>query len=71
MIADATYARDSIDGPARLVGIALSEGRTLDDLESWPDHIAKVTPDEVRAAAKAIIHDDIAVTGILSPGPTS
>ena len=39
MIADATYARDSIGGPARLVGIALSVGRTLDDLQTIIEEI--------------------------------
>ena len=71
MIAAAIYARDSLSGPARIVGAALSLGRTLDDVQSWPDQIAAVTPDQVRAAAKAVIHDDIGVTGVLLPGPTS
>lgn len=71
MVADATYARDSLSGPARIVGTALALGRSLDDVQSWPDKIAAVTPDEVRAAAKAVIQNDIAVTGILMPGPTS
>ena len=71
MVAAATYARDSLAGPARIVGTALALGRTLDDVQSWPDKIAAVTPDEVREAAKAVIRDDIAVTGILLPGPTS
>ena len=71
MIDAATYARDSLSGPARIVGTALSLGRSLDDVQSWPDKIATVTPDQVRAAAKAVINDDIAVTGVLLPGPTS
>lgn len=71
MVANATYARDSLSGPARIVGTALALGRTLDDVQSWPDKIAAVTPEQVRAAAKAVIRDDIAVTGILMPGPTS
>jgi len=71
MIAAATYARDSLSGPARIVGTALSLGRSLDDVQNWPEKIAAVTPDQVRAAAKAVIHDDIAVTGVLMPGPTS
>ena len=71
MIAAAIYARDSLSGPARIVGTALSLGRSLDDVQSWPDKIAAVTPDQVRAAAKAVIHDDVAVTGVLMPGPTS
>jgi zinc protease len=40
-------------------------------MQSWPDKIAAVTPEQVRAAAKAVIKDDIAVTGLLMPGPTS
>jgi zinc protease len=71
MIAASIYARDSLSGPARIVGTALALGRTLDDVQSWPDKIAAVTPDQVRAAAKAVIHDDVAVTGVLMPGPTS
>ncbi|HVA12201.1 MAG TPA: pitrilysin family protein [Stellaceae bacterium] len=71
MIAEATYARDSLSGPARIVGTALALGRSLDDVQSWPDRIAAVTLDQVRAAAKAVIRDDIAVTGVLMPGPTS
>ncbi|HEY3917005.1 MAG TPA: pitrilysin family protein [Stellaceae bacterium] len=71
MVADAVYARDSLAGPARIAGAALALGRTLDDVQSWPDRIAAVTTDEVRDAAKAVIRDDIAVTGILMPGPTS
>jgi zinc protease len=71
MIAAAVYARDSLSGPARIAGTALSLGRTLDDVQDWPDKIAAVTPDQVRAAAKAVIHDDVAVTGVLMPGPTS
>lgn len=71
MIAAAIYARDSLSGPARIVGTALSLGRSLDEVQNWPDKIAAVTPDQVRAAAKAVIHDDVAVTGVLMPGPTS
>ena len=71
MIADATYSRDSLAGPARIVGTALVLGRSLDDVQSWPDRIDAVTLDQVREAAKAVIRDDIAVTGLLMPGPTS
>jgi zinc protease len=71
MVDAATYARDSLSGPARIVGAALALGRSLDDVQNWPDKIAAVTPDQVRAAAKAVINDNIAVTGVLMPGPTS
>ena len=71
MRAQAVYARDSLDGPARIVGGALADGRNLDDVETWPQHIGAVTVDEVNAAARLVIHEDTAVTGILLPEPTS
>ena len=67
----AAYSRDSLSGPARLVGQALVTGRSLDELQAWPDRIGAVTLDQVREAATFVIHDDVAVTGILMPGPTS
>lgn len=67
----AVYARDSLGGPARLVGAALAVGRTLDDVEAWPDRIGAVTLQQVLDAAHLVIHDDVAVTGVLMPRPTS
>ena len=71
MIDALTYARDGLSGSAEIVGTGLALGQTLDDVQSWPDRIAAVTPDQVRQAAQAVIHNDIAVTGILMPGPSS
>jgi zinc protease len=71
MVSAAAFARDSLSGPARIVGAALATGRRLDDVENWPERIGAVTLDQVVAAARLVIHDDIAVTGVLSPGPTS
>jgi zinc protease len=67
----AVYARDSLDGPARIIGAALATGRSLEDVETWPQHIGAVTLDEVNAAARLVIHDEIGVTGVLLPEPTS
>jgi len=67
----AAYARDSLSGPARIVGAGLAIGRSLDDVESWPERIGAVTLDQVIAAAHLVIRDDVAVTGVLMPGPTS
>jgi zinc protease len=67
----AVYARDSLDGPARVIGEALATGRSLDDIETWPAHIGAVTLDEVNAAARLVLHDDIAVTAVLLPEPNS
>lgn len=71
MRAQAVYARDSLDGPARIIGGALADGRSLDDVETWPQHIGTVTLDEVNAAARLVIREDIAVTSVLLPEPTS
>ncbi len=71
MITQAIYARDSLSGPARIVGAALAEGRSLDDVQSWPDRIGAVTVDDVNEAARLVVHDDQSVTGILLPQPTS
>ncbi len=71
MQAQAIFARDSLDGPARIIGAALATGRSLDDVETWPQHIGAVTVDEVNAAARLVIHENIAVTGVLLPEPTS
>lgn len=71
MVSAAAFARDSLSGPARIVGAALATGRSLDDVENWPERIGAVTLDQVIAAARLVIHDNIAVTGVLSPGPTS
>ncbi len=71
MRSQAIYARDSLDGPARIVGTALATGRSLEEVETWPQHIGAVTVDEVNAAARLVIHDETAVTGVLLPEPTS
>ena len=71
MQAASIYARDSLDAPSRIVGSALATGRSLDEVESWPERIGAVTLDQVDAAARLVIHDDVAVTGVLLPEPTS
>lgn len=71
MRSSSAYARDSLAGPARMVGSALALGRSLEDVQSWPDRIGAVTLDQVFEAARLVIRDDLSVTGILMPGPTS
>jgi zinc protease len=67
MQAEAVYQRDSLAGPANIFGAALATGRTIEDVEAWPERIGKVTADEVNAAAKYVIREQVAVTGILLP----
>ncbi len=71
MRSNAIYARDSLAGPARIVGAGLATGRSLDEIENWPEKIGAVTRDQVLEAAHLVIHDETAVTGVLLPGPTS
>ncbi|HUB97555.1 MAG TPA: pitrilysin family protein [Stellaceae bacterium] len=71
MQTSAIYAQDGLGGPARIVGAALAIGRSLDDVESWPERIGAVTLAQVNEAARLVLHDDVAVTGVLLPQPTS
>jgi len=65
MIAEATYARDSLYLAARAFGEALTAGLTVADVESWPERIAAVTPADVMAAARAVLRPATSVTGLL------
>ena len=69
--ASAIYSRDSLSGPARIIGASLAMGRTLDQVEAWPERIGAVTPDQVTSLAREILKDDVAVTAILLPGKRS
>lgn len=54
----ADYARDSLSGPARVVGSALAIGMTLDDVEYWPYDIDKVTAEQVKSVAEKYLLSD-------------
>ncbi|MCB2099908.1 MAG: insulinase family protein [Rhodobacterales bacterium] len=62
---DAVFARDSLRTGARVLGTALAIGRSIQDVETWPERISAVTLDQVAAAARAVLHDERAVTSIL------
>lgn len=61
----AIKARDGLMGPARLVGIELSIGLTLDEIQAWSDRIAAVTPADVMAAAHKVFQINTSATGEL------
>jgi len=71
MQASLIYSQDSLAGPANMVGAALAVGQSLDDVAAWSDRIGAVTPDDVRAAARAVLIERNSVTGILLPERTS
>jgi zinc protease len=54
----AVYARDSLSGPAMIIGRALASGLSLDDVEYWPYDIADVTTARVQAVARAYLDPD-------------
>jgi zinc protease len=62
----AYLTRDSNMGPAYIIGMALTAGERLEDIESWPEHISAVTADQVQKAAQFIMTLP-KVTGILLP----
>ncbi len=61
------YQRDSQTSLARRYGVALSTGRTVEDVESWPERIEAVTVDDVQAVAREYLSGVGAVTGYLLP----
>lgn len=65
----AVKARDSIGGPVFIVAEALGKGRTLADVQAWPERIDAVTAADVLAAATQVFRPANSVTGILSPKP--
>jgi len=67
MQSEAVYARDSLSGGARAMGAALAAGLSIDDVESWPENIAKVKTEDILAAAKAVFNINRSVTGLLLP----
>ncbi|MFD2236774.1 M16 family metallopeptidase [Aureimonas populi] len=63
------YQRDSQTALARRYGAALTTGRTIEDVESWPERIQAVTVDEVNAAARTYLRRERSVSGNLLPEP--
>jgi zinc protease len=62
---DAIKERDGLMGPARLVGIELSTGLSLAEVQAWSERIAAVTPADVTAAARRVFQINTSVTGEL------
>ncbi|MBK19774.1 MAG: peptidase M16 [Rhodospirillaceae bacterium] len=65
MVASAVYARDSLRAAPNIIGRALSTGRTIEDVETWPEKIKSVTVEDVNAAARAVLRTERSVTAIL------
>jgi len=71
MIEQSVYARDSLRTGAYMFGRALTTGRTIADVEAWPERIGAVTTEQVNAAARAVLKDLGSVTSTLLSQPAS
>lgn len=72
MQAEAIYARDSVRGPAMVIGQALITGASLEDIEYWPRDIESVTAGQIQEVAGLYLNKDAQettrfVTGFLLP----
>ncbi|TDX28934.1 zinc protease [Rhodovulum visakhapatnamense] len=63
------YARDNIQGLARRYGAALAVGMSVEDVQSWPEILQEVTPEDVMEAARAVLDPRTSVTGWLETPP--
>ena len=69
LVAEATYAQDSLSTAVRSFGVALATGLTVEDVEAWPERIGAVTAAQVEAAAAHVFRPETSVTGRLLPAP--
>jgi zinc protease len=66
-LADYIYESDNQATLARRYGWNLAIGRTVADVENWPEAISKVTVDDVKKVAAKYLDLKASVTGYLSP----
>lgn len=63
------YAQDSAHGRAYDYGQGLATGLTVEDVNDWPDILARVTPEDIAGAARLVLENPATVTGWLLPRP--
>jgi zinc protease len=66
-IAEYIYDNDNQASLARRYGWGLALGRTIAQIEGWPDELRKVTLDDVKKVAATYLDARRSVTGILLP----
>jgi zinc protease len=67
LLAANIYARDALGTGPRLYGAQLAIGRTLEEIDRWPEDLQKVTAAQVNQAARAVLKADRSVTSLLLP----
>lgn len=65
------YQRDSAHGRAYDYGQGLSIGLGIEDVNDWPELLAAVTAEDVRAAAELALGERAGVTSLLKPAAPS
>ncbi|UXU75830.1 MULTISPECIES: M16 family metallopeptidase [unclassified Paracoccus (in: a-proteobacteria)] len=65
------YAQDSAHGRAYDYGQGLATGLTVQDVNDWPEILAAVTAEDIRAAARLVLDNPATVTGWLLPAEGS
>ena len=65
LLESAALARET--GAARVFGVALTTGLTVEDVEAWPRLVDAVTREQVLAAARYVLDLRRSVTGYLLP----
>lgn len=61
------FLRDGLMIPARIFGLALVLGESIEDVEDWPKRIAAVTREDVMDAAHFVFANRHHVTGVMLP----
>ncbi len=67
LIANRVYGEDSQSTMARRYGWALATGRTIADVEAWPERLRQVTPADIQKVAQKYLLRKRSVTGTLLP----
>ncbi|MBZ0215957.1 MAG: insulinase family protein, partial [Fimbriimonadaceae bacterium] len=69
LIATAVYAQDSQMQLARVFGVALTTGSSVEDIQQWPNRIEQVTVEDIRRVARRYLVEKRSATGSLLPLP--
>ncbi|MEQ9144062.1 MAG: pitrilysin family protein [Parvibaculaceae bacterium] len=67
LIAQVVYAQDSQEEMARIYGVTLTTGGTVEDVLEWPDRLRAVTVADVKRVARLYLDPNQSVTGVLKP----
>jgi zinc protease len=67
LVADTVYALDDQFHLAYIFGVALTNGRTVEDVLGWTQAVEQVTADDVQTAAAKFLRIERSATGLLMP----